>query len=329
MLLKRFTPHSLAVAVSLVLSSQSAMAVEGSKEDKEIEQISVWGTGVKASSMYLNKETIATKQADHLSDLLRTIPGVDVGGAHSLNQRITIRSMEDKDLNISIDGARQNTYMYHHMGNLQIHADILKSVDIEVGTNSVVNGGLGGAVLFETKDASDLLDVGQTLGGRVQFSAGDNSGSNYSITGYGLLGESIDFLAYYNYVDRNNYEVGGGKILDENGNEIPGTNGEVKGLEGELDDALVKFGWNITDQQRLQISYEKYTDEGNYSYRPDMGLATDLAITNSLQVPLLWPTELTRDTATLNYQLTTNKTLVNAAIYSSTSKLTRDEMGWA
>jgi len=231
MLLKRFTPHSLAVAVSLVLSSQSAMAVEGSKEDKEIEQISVWGTGVKASSMYLNKETIATKQADHLSDLLRTIPGVDVGGAHSLNQRITIRSMEDKDLNISIDGARQNTYMYHHMGNLQIHADILKSVDIEVGTNSVVNGGLGGAVLFETKDASDLLDVGQTLGGRVQFSAGDNSGSNYSITGYGLLGESIDFLAYYNYVDRDNYEVGGGKILDENGNEIPGTNGEVKALK--------------------------------------------------------------------------------------------------
>ena len=93
------------------------------------------------SSIYLNGDAIANKQADHISDLLRTIPGVDVGGAHSLNQRITIRSMDDKDLDISIDGAKQNSYMYHHMGNLQIHADILKSVDLEIGSNSVINGG--------------------------------------------------------------------------------------------------------------------------------------------------------------------------------------------
>ena len=36
--------------------------------------------------------------------------------------------------------------MYHHMGNLQIHADILKAVEIEVGNNSVATGSLGGAV---------------------------------------------------------------------------------------------------------------------------------------------------------------------------------------
>ena len=140
MSLQRFSQCSLAAAVAVAFSSTPVLA--DSNQDKEIEQIAVWSTGVKASSMYLNKENIATKQADHLSDLLRTIPGVDVGGAHSLNQRITIRSMDDKDLDISIDGARQNTYMYHHMGNLQIHADILQSVEIEVGSNSVLNGGL-------------------------------------------------------------------------------------------------------------------------------------------------------------------------------------------
>ena len=86
MSLHRFSQCALASAIAIAFSSTSALAE--TEQAKDIEQITVyWGTGVKASSMYLNKENIATKQADHLSDLLRTIPGVDVGGAHSLNQR--------------------------------------------------------------------------------------------------------------------------------------------------------------------------------------------------------------------------------------------------
>lgn len=328
MSIQGFSRSAMALAIAAAFSMPLAIADELSKED-EIEKVVVWSTEVKASSLYLNSNDIENIQADHISDLLRSIPGVDVGGAHSLNQRITIRSMDDKDLAISIDGAKQNTYMYHHMGNLQIHADILKSVDIEVGTNSVINGGLGGAVRFETKQARELLSEDAQFGARVQIAAGDNSGNNYSLTGYGLLGENFDFLAYYNHVDRDNYEVGGGEIKDANGDVIDGTDGKVRGLEGELDDALIKFGWNITDNQRLQLSYESYTDEGDYSYRPDMGLATDLAITNSLMAPLLWPTEFTRDTVTLNYELITGNTLLKAAVYSNTSELWRDENGWA
>lgn len=296
----------------------------------EIDQVTVWGTEVRASSIAIPEETLAIKQADHISDLLRTIPGVDVGGAHSLNQRITIRSMDDKDLRISIDGANQNTYMYHHMGNLQIHADILQSVDVEVGTNSVVNGGLGGTVRFETKTAKQLLRDGDRFGARIQTSYGDNSGKSNAVTGYGQLTDSIDVLAYYNKVERDNYEVGEDKIKDANGNEIPGTNGTVKGLEGDLDDALIKFGWDITDNQRLELGYETYKDEGNYSYRPDMGLATDLAITNSLMIPLLWPTEFTRDTLTLNYDLEWGgHSTLKAALFTNKSELERDETGWA
>lgn len=320
-----FRPSLLAVAIAS-LTSFSLFAEETVKEE-DVERISVWSTAVKTSSLYLQGEEIANKQADHLSDLLRVIPGVDVGGAHSLNQRITIRSMDDKDLNISIDGATQNTYMYHHMGNLQIHADILKSVELEVGTNSVVYGGLGGSVRFETKQARDLLSTNENFGGRVQYTYGDNSGSNYSLTGYGVLSDNVDFLVYYNDVTRDNYKVGGGEIKDGDGNLVPDTDGYVKGLEGDLDDTLIKLGWDITENQRLSFGYETYNDEGNYSFRPDMGLATDLAITNSLNVPLLWPTKFTRDTYTLNYDLTYDMTSVKASAFHNTSELWRDEMG--
>ncbi len=41
-------------------------------------------------------DDMSLKQADHMSDLLREIPGVDVGGTHSVNQRITIRGLSLK-----------------------------------------------------------------------------------------------------------------------------------------------------------------------------------------------------------------------------------------
>lgn len=325
----RFKRRTLAVVLSTIFAN-SAIAAETQSAEDDIEQINIWSTEVNASSLYLQGEEIANKQADHISDLLRTIPGVDVGGAHSLNQRITIRSMDDKDLMISIDGAMQNSYMFHHMGNLQIHADILKSVDIEIGSNSVINGGLGGAVHFETKAARELLDENAQFGARIQLGYADNANRSYSITGYGLLTDNIDFLAYFNQVSRDNYRVGGGKILNSEGEVVAGTDGEVRGLEGDLHDGLLKLGWDIDAQQRLSLSVEKYQDKGDYSQRPDMGLATDVAIANSLNIPLLWPTEFTRDTYTLNHELQWGEnSQLRTALYSNVSELWRDQTGYA
>lgn len=297
---------------------------------KELDAYEVWGTLVEASSLNLSGDDITLRQADHISDLLRTIPGVDVGGAHSLNQRITIRSMDNKDLRITIDGANQNSYMYHHMGNLQIHADILKSVDINVGNNSVINGGLGGAVRFETKSADDLLRDGKNFGGRLQATYGDNHGKSYAATGFGKLSDQFDVLAYINFVDRDNYDVGGDTIRDGDGNVVPNTDGTVRGLEGELTDALIKLGWDITPNQRLVFGFENYQDEGDYSYRPDMGIATDLAIADNLGLPLTYPTEFTRDTFTLNYDFDwSDNSYLEATLYLNDSNLWRDESGVA
>lgn len=327
MKLSRFIllPITLPVAALII----PCVHAQATSEDVLVDEVLVWGTEVRASSISLDERAIAIKQADHISDLLRTIPGVDVGGSHSLNQRITIRSMDDKDLRISIDGADQNNYMYHHMGNLHINADILGSVDVEVGTNSVVSGGLGGAVRFETKSAKQLLDIGESVGGRAQYAVGDNSGVAITLTGYGQLTDSLDLVVYHNSLDRDNYDVGGGKILDFSGNVVSGTDGKVRGLEGELKDTLVKLGLDISDRQRLELGYEAYQDRGDYSYRPDMGLATDLAITNSLGIPLLWATELNRDTFTLNYDLLLDEHTVKLAVFSTESALDRDESGWA
>lgn len=321
-----FSQKSLIIALTSL--SSLTLGQPQTEQSTEIETLTIWGTEVKSSSLSMDKESMEIIQPDHISDLLRIIPGVDVGGAHSLNQRITIRSMDDKDLRISIDGANQNTYMYHHMGNLQIHADILESAEIDVGNNSVINGGLGGSVRFKTKNAEQLLLANEQFGGRVQASYADNGGDSIALTGYGQLTESVDFLAYINNVNRDNYEVGGGKILNQVGQVVEGTDGTVRGLEGEVQDILVKLGWDINDDHRLKVGYETYEDKGDYSYRPDMGLATGLAIANSLNVPLTYPTEFTRDTTTLSYEGNFSSTTLEASLYKNESQFWRDERGF-
>jgi hemoglobin/transferrin/lactoferrin receptor protein len=315
----------LAFATGLTTANAAELTLE-----TPLETVEVWGTRIRASTTGLASEDIEFRQADHIGDLLRNLPGVDVGGAHSLNQRITIRSLGDRNLRITIDGANQNTFMYHHMGNLQIHADILQSVDLDVGKNSVINAGLGGAVRFETRQARDLLRDDQRFGSRAQTSWADNAGQGYSITGYGLLSDNIDALAYFNNVKRDNYSVGGNRIQAYDGTTVPGTDGTVRGLEGKVQDGLLRLGWNINNNQRMKLGYERYTDKGNYSYRPDMGLATGLAIANGLSVPLLWPTEFTRTTLTLNHELSTGEgTVVRTTLFTNESDFWRDERGLA
>jgi len=293
----------LPLSAAIAILASTAVA----EETQQQETLEVWGTQVSSSSMYLGDEDIAFKQADHLSDLLRGIPGVEIGGTHSLVQELTIRGLNDTFLNISIDGARQNNDMFHHMGNLLINPDILKEVDIQVGNNSVVTGGLGGSVKFETKDAKDLLEPGQQIGGRIQTHFASNDSRNVSLTGYAQAG-AFDVLAY--------------GILNQQFNMQDGDGTEQIGNEGDIANGLIKFGLDIDEQQRLEFSYDKFNNEGDYTYRPDMGAATNILITGAGVAP----TEYKRDTITLNYELDLGDALnLRATLYQNSTDLYRDE----
>lgn len=323
-----FKKQPLALAVAVMIGAYTGTYANAEGTNPPVEEIKIWGTQIKASSLDLGEEAIAIRQVDHISDLLRFIPGVDVGGAHSLNQRITIRSLDDKDLNVTIDGAVQNTYMFHHMGNLQIHADILRKADIEVGNNSVLASGLGGVARFETRSAKDLLAQGSRFGARINATVAQNASERLSLAAFAQLTDGIDSLVYINRVESDNYKVGGGKIKDANGNMIEGTDGKVRGLEGSLTDVLLKVGFDLSENQRFKIGYESYTDEGDYSARPDMGLATDIAIGERLGInggPQLYPTTFTRDTTTLNYDADFDHFMVEAVLFNNVSTLERDE----
>lgn len=301
------SPLALAVAAGLALPAQADTIAQDS--------LTVWAAEVTSSSEWLGEDSISLKQPDHMSDLLRDIPGVDVGGTHSVNQRINIRGLGETDLDIRLDGASQYANMFHHIGNLTLNADIIKSADIQVGANSVVNDGIGGAVHFETKNANDLLRPGQNIGARLHAGYGSNGYRQGSVTVYGKPGDSTDLLLYGFRIDRDNFDDGDGN--------------ETFGSDGEVTNGLVKLGWQPDQSQRFQLSYDRYEDDGDYSPRPDMGGGAN----NTLSANQLIPTEYERSTLALNYELDKGEAFfLKANLYRNHIDLFRDESvvsgGW-
>jgi len=279
------------------------------EETVALDTIRIWETEVVSSSLNLGKDVIETKQADHLSDLLKDLPGVDVGGTHSVNNRINIRGLQDENLDITLDGAKiQNANMFHHIGNLLINPDILKRAEIQVGTNSVVSGSLGGSVAFETKDGRDMLKKGQTFGARVSTTYNSNDSLGGSISGYGKVNENLDLLIYHNHIDKNNWEDGEGT--------------ETFGVEGKVKNTLIKFGVDFLENQRVSFSYDRLSDKGDYAPRPDFGRDYNEARTG-LDT---FPTEYVRDTFTLKHELDLgNKLFLDTTLYSNENDLERYE----
>lgn len=297
----------------IILSSFVAMSLAinaSANETTQLEEVNVWETQVISSSLNLGENAIETKQADHLSDLLRDLPGVEVGGSHSINNRINIRGLQDEDLNITLDGAKiQNVNMFHHIGNLLINPDILKKADIQVGTNSVTTSGLGGSVAFETKDGRDMLEKDKDFGARISSTYNSNNSVGGSLTGYGKVSNDVDFLLYHNYLNKNNWKDGKGN--------------KGFGADGKIQNSLVKLGYNLSDTQRVAISYDILKDKGDYFPRPDMGANANAALTG---LGKTFDTEYTRETITLKHELMLgDKLILDTSVYSNDNELQRLE----
>ncbi|WP_103624628.1 TonB-dependent receptor domain-containing protein [Campylobacter concisus] len=202
---------------------------------------------------------ISTRNAGLVKDVMRDIPGVYVGGTNGMNQKIYMRGVSDRGLNITIDGAKQNGNTFHHNADLLIDPDLIKAVEVEVGSKSVANGSgaLGGSVAFKTVDAKDLLESGEIIGAKIRSGYASNS-SEFS---QGLMlftapVEGLDFIAAINH---KGYDYG----KSGNGNKIGGDGNDLS--------YLLKLGYSFLDAHRISISREHNEFKGIYPIRAEFG----------------------------------------------------------
>lgn len=202
---------------------------------------------------------ISTRNAGLAKDVMRDIPGVYVGGTNGMNQKIYMRGVSDRGLNITIDGAKQNGNTFHHNADLLIDPDLIKAIDVEVGSRSVVNGSgaLGGSVAFKTVDAKDLLESGEIIGAKIKTGyASNNDEFSQGLMLFTAPVEGLDFIAAINH---KGYDYG------KSGNKM-----KIGGDGNDLS-YLLKLGYSFLDAHRISISREHNEFKGLYPLRAEFG----------------------------------------------------------
>lgn len=223
-------------------------------ENEEPETIVVVG---KATNTVVTTEQLESYQANDLADIFRSTPSISVGGSLGIAQKIYLRGVEDSLINVTVDGAPQTSTLFHHIGRVTIDPSLLQKIEVQAGAGEATSGpgAIGGAIRFKTKNASDLLENGKAFGGLVKLNSFSNDGSQYSASLYGSINDNWGVLGYFNSVERNN-------MTDGNGDAILGSSSDQK-------IGLLKVNGEISENQKLSLSYERRDEEGLFTDKPN------------------------------------------------------------
>ncbi|WP_179945901.1 MULTISPECIES: TonB-dependent receptor plug domain-containing protein [Eikenella] len=117
-----------------------------------------------AGQSRLSRENIDQQQADNVAALLDLLPGTSSSGSpRPGGQTLNIWGFGDnEDIKISIDGAAKNFERYRQ-GSVFIEPELLRQVTVDKGSFDVSrgNGGFGGAVKLESRDAQEFCAKGR------------------------------------------------------------------------------------------------------------------------------------------------------------------------
>ncbi|BAJ03529.1 TonB-dependent heme/hemoglobin receptor [Shewanella violacea DSS12] len=240
------------IAMAIALSSTAISAKTFAQETDavtEFDEVLVTATRIseKASETsrsvaVVGEEKLQELQAASVAQALKNEANINVtSGPRASSQGIEIRGLGGQRVLQTIDGARQNTTSGHR-GTYFMDPELLKSIEVVRGPASSLwgSGAIGGVVAQNTKSAQDMLDEGDTFGGYIKQGF-ETNGDKIKTSGaiYGVA-DKFDWLINGSYKDNNNIKQGNDLTLENS--------------ESEKSSGLMKFGWEPSDDQRLQLS---------------------------------------------------------------------------
>ncbi|MHA2862836.1 TonB-dependent receptor [Vibrio harveyi] len=294
---------SLSAAITVAIASFAAHASD--------ENIVVVGSALdQLVQTEINAETLELKQASDIKDVLNTMPSVTVDGNARYSRKVYIRGMEDKFSVVTIDGARQEGQLFHHSGDQTFDPAMLKLAEITLGGNSVLSGAgaINGSFKYETKDPSDLLSEGESVGVRVKTgyqTAYERFTTNVAV--YAQLNDELQLMGIINY--------------SEDGDlYIPGKD-DVTSKQGELKSGLVKLVFVPNDANEFKLTFNTYQDGGKRQLSGEKAGALYLHDDHNYN-------SLNRDTVTFEHRFDNGSDLVNLKtnLYYNRQYMERDAL---
>jgi hemoglobin/transferrin/lactoferrin receptor protein len=159
----------LPLLISFSLSNQIVFADEKAVDYERLEKIEVEGVRTVLGGDNINLGDIESINPNDLQVLFRGTPSIQEGNSLPISQKVYVNGIEETNLAVTVDGARQNNKLFHHAGTNLIDPELLKAVRVGsgVGPADTVPGALGGSLAYETKDLSDLLVEGDNFAGAI------------------------------------------------------------------------------------------------------------------------------------------------------------------
>ncbi len=254
-----------------------------------------------------------------MRDVFRQEPGVTVSSPISISQQIHVNGIEDTNLNVDIDGARQANKTYHHLGTTLTDPGMFKAVKVETGVAPADAGpnALAGTISLETKDGRDFVDPGETFGGFIKASYNTNT---EGFTEQGTIASRVgnfDVMAYGSFADGRGYE-------DGEGDYVTGSDPAARNL-------LFKLGHTADNGYRVKLTANHYDDIGVRPPRPDFGFTGgDLAPVEyrrqnyAVSFGDQTPTDMWDPKATLAYTNTRVESLTTLNAFNATAHVKAD-----
>ncbi len=249
-------PSALALAVTAAITTGQALAADS--DYTELDQVVVTESRTAPDTdLVVTQDSLEKKQATDLGDIFSDTPEVAVGGSAPGAQKIYVRGVEDTLLNVSVDGATQPGYIFHHTGRVTIDPELIKQVEVSAGAGEATNGpgALGGAIRFVTKDPEDMLRPGEDFGGTLKSEYYSNTdGYKTSASLYGNLTDDWSAMGTLSRTDLGEYKDGDGETQRYTDSELLTGFGKVVG--------------QLTEEQKVSLSYERTKDEAFRSFKP-------------------------------------------------------------
>lgn len=246
------------LATTAILAA-APVAAQQATEGAVLAPISVTATEVAPGGVQIRSEQIERSNPASIKDVFDSEAAVNVGGGSDVSRKVYVNGVEDTNLNVKIDGARQVNSAFHHLGTAIIDPGLLKAVRIEtgVGPADVGPGALGGSIAYETKDARDLLGPGQPFGGFGKLQYDSNTDGFGKILTVATQQGGFEAMLYGSDDDGHVYD-------DGDGNDVPGTAPEMRNVLGKL-------AWTGRAGSRVEMQAGYLSDRGVRPNRANFG----------------------------------------------------------
>ncbi len=250
----------------LTATAQGGASKENSKNLIVLDVISVDAKAdVLTGGIQVDEGDLDRISPQDIKDVFRQEPGATVSSPTPIGQKVYVNGIEDTKLAVDIDGARQVTKTFHHIGTAIIDPEMLKSVKVETGVAPADAGpeALAGSITYETKDGRDFLDEDETFGGFGKLTFNTNTTGFSENLAFALRHEGFDAIAYIAHDKSDNYS-------DGDGNEVIGTKAGMKS-------GMVKLGYTAANGYRIKLKADYLRDKEIRPPRPNFGGAVNPA----------------------------------------------------